>query len=79
MEPVSSAPRASTNANAAVSLHTRLYRIRRLLKRAWWVPLLTVSAALCLQAFLIFREPPAYESHGQMWVSGKISLPEGGV
>ncbi|HEY6167977.1 MAG TPA: polysaccharide biosynthesis tyrosine autokinase [Verrucomicrobiae bacterium] len=61
------------------TLRIKLYRCRRLLIRLWWIPLLTVSAALCIQGYLISTEPPAYVSFGRMWVSGKVSLPEGGM
>jgi len=63
----------------APSLRAKLYRYRQLLKRLWWVPLLGVSIALSVQGYLISQEKPAYISQARMWVSGKVSLPEGGM
>lgn len=59
----------------AQSLKVRSYRYLRLLLRTWWILLLTVGAAVCWQAYVIYGERPQYQSVSRMWVSGKVALP----
>ena len=54
-------------------------RFVRYLRRHWWLPALTTSIALCLVAFYVLRQPPAYVSQASLWVSGKVKLPESGL
>src|SRR5689334_21067833 len=68
-------PLSSWSAN----FFTRLHRYRVLLRRRWWVLLLTVSVFVCYQAYQISQEPPKYESVGQMMLSGRFSIPEGSL
>ncbi len=57
----------------------KLYRYRQLLKRRWWIPLLTLSFGLGIAAWWISTLPPVFLSTARMMVSGKISIPEGGA
>ncbi len=65
-------------ASASTDLRARLYRSKMLLRRYWWILLITVGMGLGLQGYLASKEPPHYISVGRMWVFGKVSLPEGG-
>ncbi len=57
-------------------------RIRRyliLLRKFWWVPLVTlVLGAGGAAAFLRFQDP-VYVSVGRLWVTGKLNLPQAAV
>jgi len=46
-----------------------------ILRRGWWVPVLTVAIALGVAAWYIFQKAPDYQSTGRILISGKISLP----
>jgi capsular exopolysaccharide synthesis family protein len=63
----------------SATFFTRLHRYRVLLRRRWWVLLLTVSAFVCYQAYQISQEPPKYESIGRMMLSGRFMIPEGSL
>src|SRR6266513_2941941 len=54
-------------------------RFARYLRRHWWLPALTTSIALCLVAFYVLRQPPAYFSQASLWVSGKPKPSEGAL
>jgi len=55
----------------------KLYRYRLLLKRRWWVLLLTMSLGLGATAWWVSVQPPLFLSAARMMVSGKVSIPEG--
>lgn len=48
-----------------------------LLRRRWWVLMLTVSLGLCAAAWFLLQQPPAYLSIGRLMVSGQIRISEG--
>ncbi len=50
----------------------RVHRYRSLLRRRWWVLALTVSLALCLQAWRVVNQPPMYQSVGRVIMSGGV-------
>jgi capsular exopolysaccharide synthesis family protein len=56
-----------------------LFRFGLVLKRLWWVPLLTVAIGLAGAGWFIARTPPSYLSSGRMMVSGKININEGSM
>lgn len=50
----------------------RVHRYRSLLRRRWWVLALTISLALCLQAWRVVNQPPMYQSIGRVIMSGTV-------
>jgi len=55
------------------------FRFGIVMKRLWWIPLLTVSIGLAGAAWFISHSPPSYLSSGRMMVSGKINISEGSM
>ena len=55
----------------------KFYRYKGLLKRRWWLLLLTVGLGLAWQGWAIFSQPTNFESVGLLMVSGGIKIPEG--
>lgn len=55
---------------------TRVHRYRNLLRRRWWVLLLTCALALCVQAWRVSTQPPSYRSEGQVIIAGRASATE---
>ena len=56
-----------------------LYRGKFLLKRYWWVFLVSVSFCVGFQSYRQFTKAPYYTSYAQMIVSGRIALPDGAI
>ncbi len=54
------------------SLAVKVYRLRGLVKRYWWVLLLTVSVGLGLQSFRLFRQPDLYSSTSELIVREEL-------
>lgn len=52
---------------------TRVHRYRNLLRRRWWVLLLTCALALCVQAWRVATQPPSYRSDGQVYIVGRFN------
>jgi succinoglycan biosynthesis transport protein ExoP len=75
-DPLDSAPPFSVRWSGFVN---KLYRYRQLLKKRWWVPLLTLSIGLGIAAWWASTLPPVFLSTARMMVSGKVSIPEGGA
>lgn len=55
-----------------------LYRYIALLRRRWWVVLLAISLAVCVQAVLLKREPESYTSLARMCLSGRVRVSDVG-
>lgn len=55
---------------------TRLHRYRALVKRRWYVPLLTISLGLCIQSYRFAQIRPNYISNGKLIISPRVSIPE---
>lgn len=60
----------------STTLGIKAYRYKGLLKRHWWLLLLTVSCGLAWQAWILFRLPVLYESDGTLMVTQALSLPD---
>lgn len=54
--------------------YSLLYRYRNLLARRWWVLVVCMVVALCVQALVIRRAPPVFASVGQMIVNVKLNI-----
>ncbi len=63
-------------ASWSATLFTRVYRYKNLLKRRWWVLLVTISIALCYQGFKLVTSDPVYYSSARMMVDPQIRIPE---
>ncbi|HWB61406.1 MAG TPA: polysaccharide biosynthesis tyrosine autokinase [Chthoniobacteraceae bacterium] len=50
-------------------------RYAEILRRGWWVMVLTAAIALGVAAWYIFQKAPDYQSTGRILISGRISLP----
>ncbi|PAW77825.1 MAG: hypothetical protein B9S32_09490 [Verrucomicrobia bacterium Tous-C9LFEB] len=63
----------------SAAFFTKLHRYRALVKRRWYVPLLTLSVGLCIQAYRFAQIQPTYISSGKLIVSPRMFLPENAV
>ena len=60
-------------------IHMWMFRGKLLLKRFWWIFLVTISIGVGFQSYEIMVAPPLYVSSAQMIVSGRMALPEGAI
>ncbi len=69
-------PQAQTLAAPSSMNRVRVQSIRyfHLLKKRWWVLILLVSIGLCIAAWSVMQQPPAYVSTGRLMVSGQIRV-----
>jgi polysaccharide biosynthesis transport protein len=58
-------------------IRIQIGRYLDLLRRRWWLLLLTISLGLCAAAWYLSQQPPAYLSVGRLMVSGQIRITEG--
>jgi capsular exopolysaccharide synthesis family protein len=65
-----------TSATAWARIRVQLIRYVLLLKKRWWVPLLTISLGLCGAAWLVMQQPPAFVSGGRLMVRGQVRIAE---
>ena len=56
--------------------YTGIFRAKVLLKRFWWVFLITISLGIGIQAYRELKREPRFKSYAQMIVSGRVALPE---
>jgi capsular exopolysaccharide synthesis family protein len=54
----------------------KAFRYRGLVKRYWWVLLLSISCGLAWQAWSLFRVPQRFESDGTLMVTEPASMPD---
>src|SRR4051812_44818976 len=73
-------PQAADRAPSGwIAFRIHLYRYGVLLKRRWWILLLTTAAGLAIALAYVRQLPPSYLSVGRMMVSGKFNIPDGSV
>ncbi len=79
--PTSSAATATQQSFSSIWSKGRVQVLRYLgiLKKRWWVLVLTIAIGLCGAAWYVSQMPPAFLSVGRMMVSGQIRLTEGAV
>src|SRR4051812_26915010 len=53
-------------------LSVKIYRIRGLVRRHWWVLLLTVAAGLGIESWMIFTKPDLYSSSSDLIVREEL-------
>jgi capsular exopolysaccharide synthesis family protein len=58
----------------STKLGIKVFRYKGLIKRYWWLLLLTVSCGLAWQAWTLFRIPVRYESVGTLMTTEQIQL-----
>lgn len=58
---------------------TRVHRYRSLLRRRWWILLLTVCLGLFIQVWLVYQRAPSYRSLSKMMLAGKLNLAQNTV
>ncbi|MGA3172073.1 MAG: polysaccharide biosynthesis tyrosine autokinase [Chthoniobacteraceae bacterium] len=63
----------------STKLGVKAFRYKGLVKRFWWVLLLTVSCGLVWQGWNLFRTPVLYSSDGTLMVTEPIDLPNAAV
>jgi polysaccharide biosynthesis transport protein len=69
----------SSPASIITSLITRLHRYKALLRRRWWIPLLTTCLGVFVGAWVIFQAPNAFLSTSKMMLAGKLNLSQSAV
>src|SRR5438067_7763370 len=57
-------------------LSVRFYRYRTILRRHWWIPLLTVSLGLAIEGWILWTQPVLFRSTGQLMVRGNLRIAE---
>jgi capsular exopolysaccharide synthesis family protein len=57
-------------------LGIKVFRYKGLMKRHWWILLLTVSCGLLWQGWNLFRTPVRFASAGRLMVTEEIDLPD---
>ena len=63
----------------ADTIRSKVDRYRRIATSFWWIPAVTISVGLAVQAWHSLTSPITYQSVARILVSGKIALPENGM
>ena len=85
MDPLSQQPSAPpppppfNRFTEASRLYARIHRYQILLRRHWWVLVLSLVIVLTPVSIWTSIAPAAYESKAKMWMAGKLIIPEGRV
>jgi len=72
-------PDRPASAPWSTAFFTRLHRYKSLLRRRWWIPLLTICLGLFVQAWLIYQTPPSFQSTSKMMLAGKMNISQSAV
>lgn len=73
---------AETNAsvtNWTAKWSVRLHRWKALLRKRWWILLLTIAICVAYQAWSVSRKPVLYQSFGKMILGGRLDNIQGGA
>lgn len=68
---------ASHGPSQAERFSAIFFRIRSVLRRYWWVPLLTLAAGVGVAAFIASRQETWYQSSARLMVSGRVRIDAG--
>jgi capsular exopolysaccharide synthesis family protein len=68
--------RSSSDVSTKEQLALRLYRLKLLVIRYWWIVALTVSFGLGIQGYRWSQQIPHYISSSRMIVSGQLNMPQ---
>ena len=63
----------------AENFHLWVFRGKVLLRKYWWIFILTVSLGIGYQAYLQLQQVPYYVSNARMIVSGRIATPDAAI
>ncbi|MEZ5324239.1 MAG: polysaccharide biosynthesis tyrosine autokinase [Verrucomicrobiales bacterium] len=69
-------PPTQTASQKLTHFNDRMRRYMKLIARRWWVILLLVSGAICLQAWKTSKLPDEYRSNARIVVTGQLALKE---
>jgi uncharacterized protein involved in exopolysaccharide biosynthesis len=69
-------PSTQTASQKLTLFNDRMRRYMKLIARRWWVILLLVSGAICLQAWKTSKLPDEYRSQARIVVTGQLALKE---
>lgn len=58
------------------ALSVKLYRVRTVLKRHWWILLLTVAADLAFEGWRVYKEPERFTSSSEIMVRDEVVVNE---
>jgi capsular exopolysaccharide synthesis family protein len=61
------------------TFYTRLHRYKVLLRRRWWIVLITTAIAFCLGAYQVLRMAPVYVSSSRMILTGRVAISMGNL
>ena len=70
-------PVAPFEEQAASRSALRLRRFLAFLPKYWWIPVLTLSVGIAIEAAYVHWKTPTFYSEGTMWQSLKLTLPGG--
>lgn len=71
------APANQSNSHDWITkLGVKVYRLKSVFKRLWWVVLLTVSIGLLYEAWVLFSLQTQFQSVGRLMVSDRLNTPE---
>ena len=56
------------------AINVRIYRIRALVRRHWWILLLTIGAGLAFEGWVAYKKPDAYESNSEIMVRDEVNV-----
>jgi capsular exopolysaccharide synthesis family protein len=65
------------NGHAPAASKFRPQKVWFFLRKFWWIPVATLSLAISAAAVIFYYTPPTFVSHGTMWESEKLLLPDG--
>jgi capsular exopolysaccharide synthesis family protein len=69
----------ASDRRSGVHLAVKIHRVKYWARRYWWIAAMTIMIGLAIQDALCLLQTPRYLSTSRMMVSGRISLPQGGV
>lgn len=58
-------------------LSVKFYRFRTLLRRHWWIPLLTISIGLAFEGWVVLKKNTLFESSGRLTVGDQVQIEQG--
>lgn len=68
---------ASHGPSQAERFSAIFFRVRSVLRRYWWVPLLTLAVGVGVAAFISSRQETWYQSSARLMVSGRVRIDAG--
>ncbi len=58
-------------------LSVKFYRYRTLVRRHWWIPLLTISLGLAIEGWIVLQKKTQFESIGRLTVGDQVQIEQG--